>query len=50
MCDENVIMLKIRDFILKMTKNKLKRDANSAATKVITCDKGGIDPRVIMEL
>ena len=41
MCDKNVITLNIRNFILKITKNALKRDANSATTKVITRDNGG---------
>ena len=41
MCDKKVITLNIRDFILKITKNSLKRDANSVMTKVITRDNGG---------
>ena len=49
MCDKKIITLNIRDFILKITKNSLKRDANSVMTKVIMRDNGGVDPRVIME-
>ena len=49
MCDKKVITLNIRDFILKITKNSLKRDANSVMTKVIMRNNGGVDPRVIME-
>ena len=50
MCDKKVITLNIIDFIIKMTKNSLKRDANSVTTKVITRDNGwGVDPRVIIE-
>ena len=49
MCDKKVITLNIRDFILKITKNSLKRDANLVMTKVIMRDNGGVDPRVIME-
>ena len=41
MCDKKVITLNIRDFILKKTKNGLKREANSVTTKVITRDNGG---------
>ena len=48
-CDKKIITLNIRDFILKITKNSLKRDANSVMTKVIMRDNGGVDPRVIME-